>query len=48
MEKVAVFPGTFDPFTIGHEALVKRALKIFDKVVVAVGKIGRASCRVIV
>ena len=38
MEKVAVFPGTFDPFTIGHEALVKRALKIFDKVVVAVGK----------
>lgn len=38
MEKVAVFPGTFDPFTVGHEALVKRALKIFDKVVVAVGK----------
>jgi pantetheine-phosphate adenylyltransferase len=38
MEKIAVFPGTFDPFTVGHEALVKRALSIFDKVIVAVGK----------
>jgi pantetheine-phosphate adenylyltransferase len=38
MEKVAIFPGTFDPFTVGHEALVKRALQIFDKVVIAVGK----------
>jgi len=38
MEKVAVFPGTFDPFTVGHEALVNRALQIFDKVIVAVGK----------
>jgi pantetheine-phosphate adenylyltransferase len=38
MEKVALFPGTFDPFTVGHEAIVKRSLKLFDKVVVAVGK----------
>lgn len=38
MDKVAVFPGTFDPFTVGHEALVKRALNLFDKVIVAVGK----------
>lgn len=38
MEKVAVFPGTFDPFTVGHEAIVKRALNLFDKVIVAVGK----------
>lgn len=38
MEKIAVFPGTFDPFTVGHEAIVKRALKLFDKVIVAVGK----------
>ncbi|HDP54718.1 MAG TPA: pantetheine-phosphate adenylyltransferase [Bacteroidetes bacterium] len=37
MEKVAVFPGTFDPFTVGHEALVKRALSLFDKVIIAVG-----------
>ncbi len=38
MEKVAVFPGSFDPFTVGHEALVERALQIFDRIVVAVGK----------
>ena len=37
MEKVAVFPGTFDPFTVGHEAIVRRALPLFDKVVIAVG-----------
>lgn len=37
MNKKALFPGTFDPFTIGHEAIVKRALNIFDEVVIAVG-----------
>lgn len=35
--KKAVFPGSFDPFTVGHEALVHRALKLFDEVTVAVG-----------
>ena len=34
---VAVFPGSFDPITIGHEQLVKRALPLFDKIVVAIG-----------
>lgn len=37
MERVAVFPGSFDPFTIGHEEIVRRALKLFDKIVIAVG-----------
>ena len=37
MEKVAVFPGTFDPFTVGHEAIVQRALPLFDRIIVAVG-----------
>ena len=37
MKKVAVFPGTFDPFTIGHEDIVKRALLVFDEVIVAIG-----------
>lgn len=37
MKRVAIFPGSFDPFTVGHEALVYRALQLFDKVVVAVG-----------
>lgn len=37
MEKIALFPGTFDPFTIGHESIVKRALSMFDKIVIAIG-----------
>ena len=37
MEKIAVFPGSFDPFTVGHEEIVRRGLKIFDKIIVAVG-----------
>ena len=32
-----IFPGSFDPFTIGHEEIVKRGLKMFDKIVIAVG-----------
>lgn len=35
--KIAVFPGSFDPITIGHVDLVERALPLFDKIVVAVG-----------
>ena len=35
--KVALFPGSFDPFTAGHEDIVRRALRLFDRVVVAVG-----------
>ncbi len=38
MDKTAVFPGSFDPFTVGHEALVIRALMLFDKVIIAVGE----------
>ncbi|HEX2974317.1 MAG TPA: adenylyltransferase/cytidyltransferase family protein, partial [Bacteroidales bacterium] len=38
MKKTAVFPGSFDPFTVGHEALVKRALGIFDEIIIAVGE----------
>jgi pantetheine-phosphate adenylyltransferase len=37
MKKLAVFPGSFDPFTIGHEAIVRRALNIFDEIIIAVG-----------
>jgi len=37
MEKIAVFPGSFDPFTVGHENIVLRALGIFDKIIVAIG-----------
>lgn len=37
MQRVAIFPGSFDPFTKGHEAVVEEALKLFDRVVVAIG-----------
>ena len=35
--KTALFPGSFDPFTIGHESIVRRALPLFDRIVIAVG-----------
>ena len=35
-EKVAIYPGTFDPITNGHLSIVNRALKIFDKLVIAI------------
>ena len=35
--KIAVFPGSFDPITVGHVDLVRRALPLFDKIIVAVG-----------
>ena len=35
--KIAVFPGSFDPITVGHVDLVKRAIPLFDKIIIAVG-----------
>ncbi len=35
--RIALFPGSFDPFTIGHADIVKRGLDLFDKIVIAVG-----------
>ena len=37
MEKIAVFPGSFDPFTIGHEEIVRRALPMFDQIIIMIG-----------
>lgn len=37
MKKIAVFPGSFDPITKGHESVVKRALSLFDEIIVAIG-----------
>ena len=34
---IAVFPGSFDPFTLGHESIVKRMLPLFDQVIVGIG-----------
>lgn len=37
MEKIAIFPGSFDPFTIGHESIVRRSVSMFDKIVIMIG-----------
>jgi pantetheine-phosphate adenylyltransferase len=37
MKKIAVFPGSFDPITTGHIELVKRAIPLFDEIVIAIG-----------
>ncbi|MFY0601532.1 MAG: pantetheine-phosphate adenylyltransferase [Cyclobacteriaceae bacterium] len=37
MKRVALFPGSFDPFTKGHEDIVLRSLRLFDEVVIAIG-----------
>src|SRR5690554_314469 len=36
-KRIALFPGTFDPFTIGHESLVKRGLLLIDEIIIAIG-----------
>jgi pantetheine-phosphate adenylyltransferase len=38
MNRTALFPGSFDPFTIGHESIVRRAIGLFDHVEIAVGE----------
>jgi pantetheine-phosphate adenylyltransferase len=40
MKKVVIYPGTFDPITFGHIDVIKKALKLFDKIVVGVSDVG--------
>ena len=37
MTRIALFPGSFDPFTKGHEDIVLRGLKLFDQIIIAIG-----------
>ncbi len=37
MERIAIFPGSFDPFTRGHQAIIEQAMPMFDRVVIAIG-----------
>jgi pantetheine-phosphate adenylyltransferase len=39
MSKVAIYPGTFDPITYGHIDVIKKSLKLFDKIVVGVSNV---------
>ncbi|MBW6460553.1 MAG: pantetheine-phosphate adenylyltransferase [Bacteroidales bacterium] len=38
MKRIAVFPGSFDPITKGHESIILRAIPLFDEIVVAIGE----------
>ncbi len=40
MDRIAVFPGSFDPITRGHVSIIRRALPLFDKMIVAIGENG--------
>ena len=37
MKRIAIFPGSFDPFTVGHESIVCRSMHLFDEIIIAVG-----------
>lgn len=37
MSRIAIFPGSFDPFTVGHESVVQRALPMYDKIYIMIG-----------
>lgn len=37
MKNIAIFPGSFDPITVGHVSIIKRALPLFEKVIIAIG-----------
>ena len=43
MNKIAIYPGTFDPITYGHIDVIKKALKLFDKIIVSVSDVSNKS-----
>lgn len=45
MERIALFAGSFDPVTLGHETLIRRALPLFDKIVVGLGENTQKRCQ---
>jgi pantetheine-phosphate adenylyltransferase len=38
MKRIAVFPGSFDPITKGHESIIRRAIPLFDEIIIAIGE----------
>src|SRR6187431_2678158 len=45
MKRIAIFPGSFDPFTKGHEDIVLRGLELFDEIIIAIGYNSNKSVR---
>lgn len=44
MIRKAIFPGSFDPFTLGHESIVKRSIPLYDEITIAIGKNSGKNC----
>ena len=44
-KRIALFPGSFDPFTKGHEDIVLRGLQLFDEIIIAIGYNSQKSTR---
>lgn len=44
MKHIAIFPGSFDPITIGHQSIVLRSLPLFDEVIIAIGDNTQKKC----
>ena len=44
-KRIAIFPGSFDPFTKGHEDIVLRGLKLFDEIIIAIGHNSKKNTR---
>jgi len=44
MDRIAVFPGSFDPITVGHQSIILRACDLFDQIIVAIGDNAEKTC----
>ena len=44
MKRIAVFPGSFDPVTLGHVSIINRAIPMFDQIIISIGVNSEKKC----